>query len=422
MRFAPKLSVSAQLTLTVILIVLFSWAAGGYLFFHFFRAQWLPPAERPMPTAQPGQSASQAPQPGVAPPWPEEGRPGPPRRPPGFWGMLLNPPTSVQLAIAVLLSLAAGALLSRRFTRPLARLAEGARALQSGRLDHRIPLEGTDEFGRVAVSMNEMAERIEAQIAALEAEGRRRQHLLADVAHELRSPVARLKTMAEAFRDGLASQPERSQRASQAMVESADRMERLVNDLLELARLDLHELPLECQPVDLRALAADRLQAHAEAAEAAGMKIQPVEAGDPVLVSGDRRRLAQVLDNLVANAVSYAGPGAQVRVTITPGDPLADPSGRHGHAVAVIVADTGRGIAPEHLPYVFDAFYRADPARTPGDQHSGLGLRIARGLAEAHGGALRVESAEGQGTRAILTLPALSVIVGRGLRPPPSHL
>jgi signal transduction histidine kinase len=308
--------------------------------------------------------------------------------------MLLNPPASVQLAVAVLLSLAAGALLSRRFTRPLARLAEGARALRSGHLDHRIPLEGTDEFGRVAVSMNDMAKRIEAQIAALEAEGRRRQQLLADVAHDLRSPVARLKTMAEAFRDGLASQPERSQRASQAMVESADRMERLVNDLLELARLDLHELPLDRQLVDLRALAADRLQAHREAAEKAGMSIQSVEAGDPVLVEGDRQRLAQVLDNLIANAVSYAGPGAELRVTVTPGDPAA-----------VVVADTGRGIPAEHLPYVFDAFYRADPARTPGDQHSGLGLRIARGLAEAHGGALRVESAEGQGTRAILTLP-----------------
>jgi len=97
------------------------------------------------------------------------------------------------------------------------------------------------------------------------------------------------------------------------------------------------------------------------------------------------------------NAISHAGAGAQVRITVEPGDP-----------VAVIVADTGRGIAAEHVPYLFDPFCRADAVRTPGERHSGLGLRIARGLAQAHGGDLRVESEEGRGTRAILTLPPLS--------------
>jgi signal transduction histidine kinase len=112
-------------------------------------------------------------------------------------------------------------------------------------------------------------------------------------------------------------------------------------------------------------------------------------------VSADPHRLAQILDNLVDNAISHAGPGAQVRVTVEPGD-----------MVKVNVSDTGRGIPAEHLPYLFDPFYRGDAARTPGGRHSGLGLRIARGLAHAHGGDLRIESEEGRGTRATLLLPA----------------
>lgn len=116
-----------------------------------------------------------------------------------------------------------------------------------------------------------------------------------------------------------------------------------------------------------------------------------------MIVSGDPHRLNQVLDNLMDNAISHAGTGAEVRVTIEPGDP-----------VVISVADTGRGIAAEHLLYLFDPFYRVDSVRTPGDRHSGLGLRIARGLAQAHGGDLRIESEEGKGTRAVLTLPRSS--------------
>jgi signal transduction histidine kinase len=242
--------------------------------------------------------------------------------------------------------------------------------------------------------MNQMAERIGDQVQALQADSRRRQQLLADVAHELRSPVATLKTMAEALRDGMAVGPERSERATRAIVESAARMERLVNDLMDLARLDMDEFPLHRKPVDLRTVAVDCVRRHSQAAEGAGIRLHPVAEGALAVVSGDPHRLAQVLDNILDNAISHAGSGAEVSVTV-----------EAGNLVVVTIADTGRGISAEHMPYVFDAFYRGDPARTPGDRHSGLGLRIARGLARAHGGDLTIESAEGKGTRAILTLP-----------------
>jgi signal transduction histidine kinase len=310
---------------------------------------------------------------------------------------LQDPMLIANVLVGVILSLAAGLWLSRRFTRPLTLLAEGAAALRTGHFNHRVPLTGDDEFGRVATSMNQLAERIGDQIEALQADSRRRRQLLADVSHELRSPVATLKTMAEALRDGVAVSPERQERATQAILHSAARMERLVNDLIELARLDLEELPLHQAEIELRSEVTDCLRRHASAAEEAGLVLRPLAPGEPVTALADAHRLAQILDNLVDNAISHAGRGAEVEITIAPGDPLA-----------ITVADTGRGIAAEHLPYLFDPFYRGDAARTPGGRHSGLGLRIARGLAQAHGGDLRLESTEGKGTRAVLTLPSNS--------------
>lgn len=415
MPFAQKLSVRARLTLTMVLVVVVSGGLGAVLGYQAMRLNILRPGprggpesrevrpgDRPLPP-RPGEGelrAERGPSGGreagsedapLPPDRPPEGGPRPgPRRPPP----LLSPMFLINLFVGVIVALAAGILLSRRFTRPLALLAEGAGALRAGRLDHRVPLTGDDEFGRVATSMNQMAERISDQIQALQADGRRRQQLLADVAHELRSPVAALKAMSEALRDGVAVGPDRSERATRAIVESAARMERLVKDLMDLARLDLHELPLHRLTVDLRAAARDAVRRYGQAAEAAHMCLHPVEEGDPVPVSADPHRLAQILDNLIDNAVSHGGSGAEVRVRVEPGE-----------MAMVTVSDTGRGISAEHLPYLFDPFYRGDAARTPGDRHSGLGLRIARGLAQAHGGDLQIESSVNQGTHATLTLP-----------------
>ncbi|MHB9026730.1 MAG: sensor histidine kinase [Armatimonadota bacterium] len=303
----------------------------------------------------------------------------------------------MRLAIALLLALIAGAWLSRRFSRPLAALEKGAQAFHAGEFAHRIPLEGDDEFTRVATAMNEMAGRVSEQITTLEEDAQRRKQLLADIAHELRSPAATLRAMAEAVRDGVADQPERRELALTTMVTTADRLQRLVNDLLELARLDLRELSLQLREVDLRALTAQCLHDHAEAAAHAGITLQPIEDDGPLFVQGDPHRLAQILDNLLDNAIAYAGEGAEVRITLQEGNPTV-----------LTIADTGRGIPAEHLPFIFDAFYRIDQARTPGDIHSGLGLRIARALTEAHSGTLTLESEEGKGTRAIISLPSAS--------------
>lgn len=401
MRSVPRLNVRTQLSLAFLVVVLISWGLNVLVFQYVieqdrqrFRREMTAQREAAAQREGAARNGGVATAPGTERHGPDGGNGGRSRR--SAWRSRAYPKVlPIQATIAVVLSLGAGAWLARHFTRPLSRLEEGAHAFHAHRFQHRIPQLGGDEFARVAASMNEMAERVEGQFAALETDARRRRQLLADVAHELRSPVATLKTMAEAMRDGLASQPERRERALSAMVGTSDRLQRLVSDLMELAKLDLRELPLHIQSVDLANVADQSLIAHSDAAERAGIHLRPLCADGDTIISGDPMRLGEIVDNLLGNAVDHAGREAEVWLEVRGND----------QGVTLIVADTGRGIAEEHMPFIFDPFYRADTVRTPGDQHSGLGLRIARALAEAHGGTLLLESTEGHGARATLSLP-----------------
>jgi len=396
MRSVTRLSVRARLSLAFLSVILLSWGLSAASFVYVRSV--LHPEFRPGPGPPPEAYGATAPERGVPggkqwmprPDWPPPPPPPPPKA-------LL----AAQLAMAFILSICAGAWLSRRFTRPLDALASGAKAFEDGDLDHRVPEDRQDEFARVARTMNAMAARMKRQIAALEDDAHRRQQLLADLAHELRSPVATLKTMTEALRDGLADEPARRRRALAATGASVDRLERLVNDMLVIARLDLHQLPLENVEVDLREAARSCIEAQRARAEVAGVSLLPVPGGEPVVVLADKVRLAQVLDNLLDNAVSHAGAGAEVRVALSAGPPRT-----------VTVSDTGGGIPPEHLSSLFDPFFRVDPSRSPTAvaHHVGLGLRIARGLVEAHGGTLTLESEVGHGTTAAVTLPATAPV------------
>jgi signal transduction histidine kinase len=329
---------------------------------------------------------------------PRIGEPNPPQTP------LVPPPmpSSSEIGgfllshagIALALALLAGTWLSYRFTRPLGELIKGAMAFQSGNLDYRVPLKGESDFTRVALAMNRMADRLRDQISELEQEAERRKQILADVAHELRSPVMTMQTMCSAMASGLTEHQERKQQAVSSLVRASRRLSHLVNDLLELAKLDLQELPIHFQEVELRDLLKSVLQNHVGAAKLEQVVLQELPEGPAVTLRADPDRLTQILDNLLNNAIHYAGPGSTVRVSIDPFDP-----------VQIKVADSGKGIDPRHLPYLFDPFYRVDQVRTPGDPHSGLGLRIARGLAEAHRGQLNLTSVVGEGTTVVVSLP-----------------
>ena len=416
MRFVPRTSVGAQLAIAVLLVTLGTWVVGSgimsyvsYVQVRTLHRQMLSrPDIYPVPIQEPRFDLRSF---FLGPPPPQPLPAGPRPMPPAGQYQAVPPPIqpprppinrtgnrdmaalALRASVAVFFSLLAGALLGARFSRKLESLATGAAEFNSGNLGHRVPEEGDDDFTQVAAAMNRMADTIGLHIRGLEDDAQRRRQFLADMAHELRSPVATIRTMAGALQDGVADDGERRMKAVSALVRTSERLTRLISELMDLAKLDLRELPINRAEVDLRRLASAVVDSLSETAVAAGVTLE-TQDGDPVIAAADADRIAQVLGNLLSNSISHAGRGTVARVLI-----------EDGETVRMTVTDNGRGIPPEHLPHVFDAFYRVDQARTPSQEHCGLGLRISRAIVEAHGGSMTLHSAQHAGTTVTFTLP-----------------
>jgi two-component system sensor histidine kinase MtrB len=301
--------------------------------------------------------------------------------------------------VVVLIAGLTGRALARRVLEPVAKASEAARSMASGALDTRLPADTRDEFGAWAASFNEMADTLEAKITALsEAEARERR-FTADVAHELRTPLAALVGEASMLREHLDRMPEETRRPAELLVQDVGRLRRLVDDLMEISRLDAGHEIAHVERVDLSALtsSAIRVRHWQEQVEQSG--------DDAVVAMTDPRRAERILVNLVGNAIAHGGRGVRVRVGRDPG------------WVLVEVSDEGPGIAPEHLPHLFERFYKADPARsssqpvTAETSGSGLGLAIAMENTKLLGGELEVSSKLGVGTRFLLRLPDQAQVV-----------
>jgi signal transduction histidine kinase len=288
-------------------------------------------------------------------------------------------------AVVVLVAAGVGHILARRTLDPVARASRAARDVAEGLLATRLPVRGRDEFGAWAESFNEMAAALEAKIGDLSRAQARERRFTADVAHELRTPVTALVAEASLLREYLDRLPSDARRPAELLLADVVRLRRLVEDLIEISRLDARKVPLFRRPVDLTALLGTIVQAR-------GWTGQVRVTGDPVTVHSDPRRLERVLANLLANAVTHGGSGVTASVR------------RAADGITVTVADHGPGIAPEHLPHLFERFYKADPSRTGAG--SGLGLAIAYENARLLGGRLWVDSTPGAGTRFHLDLPA----------------
>jgi two-component system OmpR family sensor kinase len=315
----------------------------------------------------------------------------------------------VSLVVLVLLA-GVGAAIVRASLRPLVEIEQTARAIAAGDLTRRVPERdpGT-EVGRLGQALNTMLAQIESAFgarAASEASARRSEdrmrRFVADASHELRTPLTTIRGFAELYRQGAARDPAELDRLMRRIEDQAARMGLLVEDLLLLARLDT-ERPLDHQPVDLLALAAEAV--NDARAVAPDRRIELVLGGDGgdhdsvLVVLGDDRRLRQVLANLVNNALTHTPAGSPIEVRV--GTSTLD--GRPG--VAVEVVDHGPGLAPEQAERVFERFYRADPARSPADGGSGLGLSIVAALVAVHGGTVAVDSVPGRGARFRVVLP-----------------
>jgi signal transduction histidine kinase len=307
-------------------------------------------------------------------------------------------------AVAVVLLAGVGLPLVRASLAPLARIEAAAAAIAAGDLSRRTGQPtGTTEVGRLAEALDVMLASIETaylaradgEARALESEDRMRR-FAADASHELRTPLTSVRGLAEyGLQQGEAASREELLRLMALIVREADRMGRLVADLLLLARFDAGR-PLDRRPVDLASLAAEAV--HRARIVDPGRPIT-LEAAEPVIVDADEERLRQVIDNLIGNALQHTPPGSPVTVTV------AGASGRG----QLTVADKGPGMTAEQASRVFERFYRTDGARTRAQGGAGLGLAIAASLAAAHGGDLAVDTAPGRGAAFHLWLPLAEI-------------
>jgi signal transduction histidine kinase len=290
--------------------------------------------------------------------------------------------------VAVFFALLAGSLFARRVIPPLRDLSRAAAAVSAGDLNQRLPTgSGISEINELGQAFNNMT-------ASLRQSTQAKNAFVADVTHELRTPLTVIKGTIETLEDGALDDLAGRGPLLQAMQRETERLIRLVNDLLVLTRADAGTLNLEMEPLDLAELARERC-AHL-AGLAARREVSLVVSGaESAWVLGDADRLAQVLDNLLDNAIRYSPAQASVTVEIACAD---------GSAVCA-VCDDGPGLAEKHLALVFERFYRADASRNRQTGGAGLGLAIVRALLTAQNGGIRVESTVGQGSTFRFWLP-----------------
>jgi two-component system sensor histidine kinase BaeS len=285
---------------------------------------------------------------------------------------------AVSAAIAVLVALYLAVTLSR----PLRSIRAGAEAMSAGDLDARVPESGDDEIGAVAEALNRLAE-------TLQQEESLRKESVADLAHELRTPVQGILARVEAAQDGVLD----DEANLAAMHDEALRLTRLLDDLSALAEAERPGLLLETEPVDLAAVAGTQTAAFAASFSDRGIEL--TSSLSAAVVDGEPKRLEQIVVNLLSNALRYTDAGGTVKVAVRP----------EGGTAVLEVADTGIGIAPEDLPRVFTRFWRGEKSRSRDTGGAGIGLSIVKELVQAHGGEVTVESTPGEGSVFRVGLP-----------------
>ncbi len=331
---------------------------------------------------------------------------------------------------ALLVGILIGSPLIGRLLRPLTRISRASRRIASGDLSYRVGLpERTDEIGQLANSFDEMAERIEQAFTAQQASEERMRMFIADASHELRTPLTAIRGYLDLLNMGAIDDPATARSSLQAARNEADRMSRLLNDLLTLARLDIGR-PVQREPVDIVALAGEAVDQARILAGERSVTLQ-TDGHGPLMVQGDHDRLKQVLLALLDNALKYGRPAPEGWVHVR--------VGRNTDEAFIAIEDNGRGIAPEDLAHIFDRFYRGERAErkrrvvaaraaqqqsadfgatippapdqnTPAvaSSGSGLGLAIARAIVRAHGGEIRAQSQPNVGTVFTIRLPLMA--------------
>ena len=287
---------------------------------------------------------------------------------------------------AMLVAVVLSVYLSRSVIAPVQAMSLATQRIADGRYDERVQVQGEDELAQLAMRFNQMAEKLN-EVEAM------RRRLIGDVSHELRTPLTAIKGSMEGLMDGVLPA---TQETYQQIHAEADRLNRLVNDLQELSRVEAHAYELDLRPVDVSSLVRTVIKRLAPQAESKRISLDLDLAPGLPRVLADEDRAVQIITNLTGNALQYTPENGKITISAK----------RINQEVQISVRDTGIGIPPEHLSHIFDRFYRVDKSRSRrGGGGSGIGLTIARALVEAHGGHIWAESAgEGQGSTFNFTL------------------
>ncbi len=293
--------------------------------------------------------------------------------------------------VAIILALVVGTLLARRIAKPVENIALAAAAVSAGHLNQKADTESSIR------ELNELGQAFNAMTESLRQSDQAKNAFIADVTHELRTPLTVIKGTIETLEDGALDDIDGRVTLLASMQRETERLIRLVNDLLVLTRADAGMLNMHFQKLDLSELIRARCDHLTALANRSQVKFDVIsaESGAPIFVNGDADRLAQVLDNLLDNAVRYSPQGSAVTVEAR----------QNGDECECSVHDQGPGIPEEHIAFIFERFYRADASRNRQTGGVGLGLAIARALVLAHGGRIYAESTAGNGTTLRFVLP-----------------
>jgi signal transduction histidine kinase len=309
------------------------------------------------------------------------------------------------LGFSAIVAIAFAGLTAEQVLQAVREIASAARQVAGGQLGIRIAAEGPDELASLARDFNVMAERLEASDRMRREMEEARRHLFAAISHDLRTPLSSIRAMVEAIDDRVVTDQETTDRYIRTTLSEVKRLSGLIDDLFELSRLDAGALALNVEPGSLGDLVSDTLEVLQPQAALKGLCLRGhVDDGlSPVLM--DAARVQRVLYNLVQNAIRH-----------TPADgTVVLEAQEEPETVRVDVIDSGEGIASDDLPRIFERFYRGEKSRDRTQGGAGLGLAIAKGLVEAHGGRIWAQSVPGQGARFSFVLPKASDRGGHGI-------
>jgi signal transduction histidine kinase len=288
-----------------------------------------------------------------------------------------------------------GVFVSASLTRGLNRVEAAAEELANGDLSARVAIDGRDEVARLSATFNRMADQLDAAARKQREVDHLRRDLIAWTSHDLRTPLTSIRAVVEALADRVVDDPDTIQRYLNSIQSDVASLSHLIDDLFELAQLDAGGLTFDTVPVSLGDLISDVLERMRALADRQRVRLDGSVSPQVDPVTLDPQKVERVLTNLIGNAIRHTPPGGQVTIDVQRLD---------GH-VRVSVSDTGEGIAPDDLPHVFERFYRGEKSRSRSTGGAGLGLAIAKGIVEAHGGSIEVTSRAGEGSTFTFTLP-----------------